>query len=291
MKKGIILAGGSGSRLQPLTFSVTKQLLPIHDKPMIYYPLSTLMELGVFNILLISTKEDKHLFQKLLGDGSNLGIKISYKTQAKPNGIAEGLIIAEKFVNGDPFVFILGDNLFVGSIGKKQFKKCLSKKLGATIFSYKVKDPERYGVVELDRYGNPLKIIEKPKKPISNQAITGLYFYDGNACKIAKDLNPSSRNELEISDVNKHYLKENLLTVIQLDKDVTWLDAGTINSLYEATNFVSALELRTGEKIACIEEIAYTNNKIDRHKLKTAIQRYGNSEYGTYLKNVLDKTN
>ena len=289
MKKGIILAGGSGSRLQPLTFSVTKQLLPIHDKPMIYYPLSTLMELGVFDILLISTNEDKHLFQKLFGDGSSLGIKISYETQAKPNGIAEGLIIAEKFINGDPFVFILGDNLFVGSIGKKQIKKSLSKKTGATIFSYKVKDPERYGVVELDKSGNPIKIIEKPPKPNSNQAITGLYFYDGNACKIAKKLNPSSRNELEISDVNKYYLKEKLLTVIQLDKDVTWLDAGTISSLYEATNFVSALELRTGEKIACIEEIAFANDKININQFKTAILRYGNSDYATYLKNILNK--
>lgn len=291
MKKGIILAGGSGSRLQPLTFSVTKQLLPIHDKPMIYYPLSTLMELGVFDILLISTNEDKHLFQKLFGDGSDLGIKISYETQAKPNGIAEGLIIAEKFISGDPFVFILGDNLFVGSIGKKQLKNSLSKKSGATIFSYKVKDPERYGVVELDETGKPIKIIEKPQKPNSNHAITGLYFYDGNACKIAKELFPSSRNELEISDVNKYYLEKKMLTVIQLDKEVTWLDAGTINSLYEATNFVSALELRTGEKIACIEEIAYANKKIDVSQLKTAITRYGKSDYATYLKNILNKAN
>ena len=291
MKKGIILAGGSGSRLLPLTFSVTKQLLPIHDKPMIYYPLSTLMDLGITDILLISTNEDKHLFQKLFGDGSGLGVKISYEIQAKPNGIAEGLIISEKFIDNDPFVFILGDNLFVGSIGKKQLKKSLSKKIGATIFSYKVKDPERYGVVEIDKSGNPIDIIEKPQKPNSNQAITGLYFYDSNACKIAKQLNPSSRNELEISDVNKYYLKEKLLTVIQLDKDVTWLDAGTINSLYEATNFVSALELRTGQKIGCIEEIAFTNNKIDINQLKNLIVKYGNSDYATYLKNILKEIN
>ncbi len=288
MTKGIILAGGSGSRLFPLTFSVTKQLLPIYDKPMIYYPLSNLLELGIDNILIISTDHDKPLFEKLLGDGSDLGVKISYKTQNKPNGIAEGLIIGEKFIDGDPFVFILGDNLFVGSFAKKLFKKRLFCKSGATIFTYSVKDPERYGVITLDDDDNPVEIVEKPKFSLSNHAITGLYFYDASACEIAKNLMPSSRNELEITDVNKFYLKKNMLSVIQLNDELTWLDAGTVSALYEASNFIAALEIRTGSKIGCIEEIAYSKNKINLKELTLTRKKYGSSEYGLYLQKLIN---
>ena len=289
MRKGIILAGGSGSRLSPLTFSVTKQLLPIHDKPMIYYPLSTLLELDLTEILIITTNEDKHQFQNLLGDGSSIGINISYETQDKPNGIAEGLIIAHKFLDNEPCVFILGDNLFVGSINPHNLKNKLSATEGATIFTYKVRDPERYGVVSINKKNEPIEIIEKPKNPISNHAITGLYLYDKHAYNIAKTLKPSNRNELEITDVNKYYLKNKMLSIIPIDEDITWLDAGTISSLYEATNFVSAIEKRTGKKIACIEEIAFTKKRINIDKLIKARTRYGKSEYGVYLQCIIDK--
>ena len=289
MRKGIILAGGSGSRLFPLTFSVTKQLLPIHDKPMIYYPLSTLLELDITEILIITTNHDKSQFQKLLGNGEALGISISYATQDKPNGIAEGLIIGEKFLNGESCVFILGDNLFLGSIDKKNLKNKLTAKEGATIFTYKVIDPERYGVVSFNKNNDPLEIIEKPENPLSNNAITGLYLFDKNAVDIAKKLKPSDRGELEITDVNKHYLKNKMLNIISIDKDVTWLDAGTISSLYEATNFVSTLELRTGIKIACIEEIAFTKKRIGIKDLIAARTRYGKSNYGKYLQDIINK--
>ncbi len=289
MRKGIILAGGSGSRLLPLTFSVTKQLLPIHDKPMIYYPLSTLLELNIAEILIITTNQDKHQFEKLLGDGSSIGANISYETQDKPNGIAEGLIIAREFLDNEPCVFILGDNLFIGSINSQNLKSKLSAREGATIFTYKVKDPERYGVVSINNKNEPINIIEKPENPISNHAITGLYLYDKQAHNIAKNLEPSDRNELEITDVNKYYLKNKNLSIISLDADVTWLDAGTISSLYEASNFVSAIEKRTGKKIACIEEIAFQQNRITIDGLIEARKKYGKSEYGAYLQNIIDK--
>ena len=288
MRKGIILAGGSGSRLYPLTLSVTKQLLPIHDKPMIFYPLSTLLELGIKEILIISMSKDKSLFQNLLGNGESLGVKISYKIQDKPNGIAEGLILADEFLSQESCVFILGDNLFVGSMQQEKFKQELDREKGATVFTYKVHDPERYGVVTLDTTGNPINIKEKPKNPKSNDAITGLYFYDGSASKIAKTLKPSLRGELEITDVNKKYLKNNLMFVKKLDDDVTWLDAGTINSLYEASNFVRAIEERTGKKIACLEEIALSKKFINPDKLQNRLHTYGSSEYGEYLKKILD---
>lgn len=289
MNKGIILAGGSGTRLYPLTFSVTKQLLPVHDKPMIYYPLSTLLELDITNILIITTSRDLIQFKNLLGDGQSLGINICYKIQNEPNGIAEGLIIAEDFLNNEPCAFILGDNLFIGAISQNNIKNQLKKNLGATIFSYKVNDPERYGIVSIDELNNPSKIIEKPKNSISNNAITGLYFYDQNASKIAKNLTPSKRNELEISDVNKYYLDNKILDVLPIDDHVTWLDAGTIDSLYEASNFVSALEKRTGNKIACIEEIQFRKKKINLSELKKARKRYGNSLYGSYLQKIINK--
>lgn len=289
MNKGVILAGGSGTRLFPLTFSVTKQLLPVHDKPMIYYPLSTLLELDITEILIITTKDSLKQFQNLLGNGHELGIRIDYEIQDRPNGIAEGIIIAEKFLNNESFVFILGDNLFIGSLLKLNQKKKFNINNGATIFSYNVYDPERYGIVSLDKMNNPIKIIEKPKQYVSDKAITGLYFYDKNAPKIAKNLSPSLRNELEITDVNKYYLKKNTLNVIPIDDYVTWLDAGTVNSLYEASNFVSAIEKRTGKKIGCIEEIQFNKNIINKKDLENIKKRYGNSEYGNYLQNIINK--
>ena len=290
MRKGIILAGGKGSRLYPLTFSVTKQLLPIYDKPMIFYPLSILLQLNIKEILIISTEQDQAQFKNLLGDGTNLGVVFSYETQKQPRGIAEGLIIAENFLSNSPCVFILGDNLFIGSIDQNKFKNEYLKTEGATIFTYKVKDPERYGVVTLDNEKKPLTIIEKPKNPKSNHAITGIYFYDNNVCKIAKSIKPSHRNELEITDVNKFYLEKKLLNVIALDDDTTWLDAGTIESLYESSDIVSAIEKRTGRKIACLEEIAFINKNITLKKLKEISVNYGSSEYGTYLKKIISNS-
>ncbi len=289
MQKGIILAGGSGSRLYPLTFSVTKQLLPIYDKPMIYYPLSILLELEIKEILLISTKQDQNQFKKLLGDGSNFGIKLFYEIQEKPNGIAEGLIIGEKFLSGSSCVFILGDNLFIGTGAKKIFKEELYKNDGSTIFTYRVKDPERYGIVSLDHNGNPLTITEKPSELISNLAITGIYFYDKNAPQVAKSLKPSERGELEITDINKYYLLNNSLKVVSLNGDITWLDAGTVSSLYEASNFVETLEKRTGKKVACLEEIALKTKKINEKTFINGRKKYGNSEYGLYLENIINK--
>ena len=289
MRKGIILAGGSGSRLYPLTFAVTKQLLPVHDKPMIYYPLSVLLDLDIKDVLIISTEQDKIQFQNLLGNGSNFGINLSYETQTKPNGIAEGLIIAEKFLSNKSCVFILGDNLFIGSIVKNKFKEELNKKNGATIFTYKVNDPERYGIVSLDMDGNPIKMVEKPQFLFSNNAITGMYFYDQNAVNIAKSLKPSERGELEITDVNKHYLEKKMLKVIPFDDEITWLDAGTINSLYEASNFIKKKKKRTGRKIACLEEIAFINKNINRDQLIKTRIKYGKSDYGLYLDKVISK--
>ena len=289
MRKGIILAGGTGSRLLPLTFCITKQLLPIHDKPMIFYPLATMMDLGVKEILIVTTEYDQPLFKKLLGNGQHLGINLFYKIQKKPNGIAEGLIIGEDFLSGDSSVFILGDNLFIGSINTEIVKKAFSNKYNTTIFTYAVTDPERYGVVTLDEQNQPLDIIEKPKIKVSNNAVTGLYFFDGNAPNLAKTLVPSGRNELEITDLNKIYLKNRLLKVLKLDNQITWLDAGTINSLYEATNFVSALERRTGKKIACIEEIAFLKKYINLDQLKKIRLRYDKSDYGSYIQNIINK--
>jgi len=289
MRKGIILAGGSGTRLFPITFSVTKQLLPIHDKPMIYYPLATLLELNVIEILIISTPKDQIQFKNLFGDGSDLGIKIFYEVQKNPNGIAEGLIIAEKFLNKKPCVLILGDNLFIGSFLKEKIKQELLKEEGATIFSYKVNDPQRYGIISVNKKGKPVQIIEKPKTFLSDKAITGIYFYDNKVLDIAKSLKPSKRNELEISDVNQYYLTNKTLRVIDLEDDITWLDAGTISSLYEASNFISTIERRTGKKIACIEEIVFSKKYITTNKLKKLAIKYKSSEYGLYLNEIIEK--
>lgn len=287
MRKGIILAGGKGSRLHPLTLTVTKQLLPVYDKPMIFYPLSVLLQLNLRDILIISTAKDQNQFKDLLGNGENFGVNISYEIQRKPKGIAEGLIIAEEFLNGDPCVFILGDNLFISSMEQNKFSENLSQTKGATIFTYKVKNPERYGVVTINN-NEPVSIIEKPQNSASNDAITGIYFYDNNASQIAKTIKPSYRNELEITDVNNIYLKEKLLNVRALDTHVTWLDAGTIESLYESSNIVSAIERRTGKKIACLEEIAFLNKNISLNKLKEISSVYGSSSYGNYLKNIVN---
>ena len=289
MRKGIILAGGKGTRLYPLTLTTTKQLLPIYDKPMIYYPLSILLNLKIQEILIITTERDQKQFKELFGNGSNLGIKICYEIQKEPKGIAEGLIIAEDFLNNNPCVFILGDNLFIGYLDQTKFYKEFIKTEGSTIFTYDVVDPERYGVISFDKNGQPSTIIEKPQNASSNKAITGLYFYDKNICQIAKSIKPSKRNELEITDVNKYYLKNKLLNVISLNEYVTWLDAGTVESLYEASNLVSAIEKRSGKKIACLEEIAFNNNNISLKKLQETSLQYGDSEYGNYLKDIVSK--
>jgi len=287
LRKGIILAGGKGSRLHPLTFSVTKQLLPVYDKPMIFYPFSVLLQLNVKDILIISTEKDQNQFKNLFGNGENYGVNISYEIQRTPKGIAEGLIIAEEFLAKDPCVFILGDNLFIGSMEQKRFSDVFFQTEGATIFTYKVNDPERYGVVTVDKSNKPISIIEKPQNSSSNHAITGIYFYDNNACKIAKSIKPSNRNELEITDVNNVYLKNKILNVKSLDTNITWLDAGTIDSLYESSNIVSAIEKRTGKKIACLEEIAFLNKNISLDKLKKISLSYGSSGYGDYLKKII----
>ena len=289
MRKGIILAGGTGSRLYPLTFSISKQLLPVYDKPMIFYPLSTLIEFNIKDILIITKPSDQLSFQKLLGDGSNFGVNLSYETQDNPKGIAEGLIIGEKFLSHEPSAFILGDNLFIGSIKNISLDYELKKKDGATIFTYKVKDPERYGVVTLNNLNLPINITEKPKLPTSNNAITGLYLYDGQASEIAKTIKPSYRGELEITDVNKHYLNQKKLSVSSIDNDVTWLDAGTIESLYDSSDLVATIEKRTGKKVACLEEIAFFKKNISIKKLENIRLQYGASDYGLYLQNIIDQ--
>ena len=288
MRKGIILAGGLGTRLSPLTLTVSKQLLPIHDKPMIYYSLTTLIQLGINDILIICKQDDISNFQKLFGNGSELGIKISFEIQNTPRGIAEGLIIAELFLSGNPCVFILGDNLFVGNLTKNKYQYILDKEDGACIFTYKVKNPHRYGILELDINNTIKKILEKPKFTKSNNAITGIYFYDKYASKIAKTLTPSKRNELEISDLNNTYLSNNKLSFEKLDGSITWLDAGTISSLYEASNLVKAIEQRTGSKIGCIEIASFEMNNIDLNQLKKLQIKLKNSEYGKNLQNFID---
>ena len=288
MRKGIILAGGLGTRLFPLTLTVSKQLLPIHDKPMIYYSLTTLIQLGINDILIICKQDDISNFQKLFGNGSELGIKISYEIQNTPRGIAEGLIIAEEFLSDNPCVFILGDNLFVGNLTKNRYQDLIDNVDGAYIFTYKVKNPQRYGILELDS-NNTMKILEKPKFTKSNNAITGIYFYDKYASRIAKTLAPSKRNELEISDLNNSYLSNNKLLFEKLDDNITWLDAGTISSFYEASNLVKAIEQRTGSKIGCIEIASFEMNNIDLNQLKKLQIKHKNSEYGKSLQNFIDK--
>lgn len=282
--RGIILAGGSGSRLHPMTLVTSKQLLPIYDKPMIYYPLSTLMLAGIKEILIITTPEDRPLFERLLGSGEQWGVTLSYATQPKPEGLAQAYIIGEEFVSGKSSALILGDNIFYGHGLVKNLREISAS--GATIFAYHVSDPERYGVVDFDKFDNALSIEEKPSFPKSNWAVTGLYFYDGNAAELVKGLRPSKRGELEITDLNKIYLEMGTLKVSRLGRGFVWLDTGTPESLIEAGEYVHAIEKRQGQKIACLEEISYRNGWIDVIALKQAATKFGKSSYGDYLRQI-----
>lgn len=284
--KGIILAGGAGSRLYPLSSVISKQLQSVYDKPMIYYPLSTLMLAKIKDILIISTPEDLPRFKDLLNDGSQWGIKLSYKEQPKPEGIAQAFIIGEKFIGSDPVVLILGDNLFYGPYNF--LRDALKRKNGATVFGYYVKDPERYGVAEFDRNGKAVSIEEKPKKPRSNYAITGLYVYDNRVVEISKNLKPSARGELEITDVNLEYLKRDKLYVEIVGRGIAWLDTGTHESLLEASQFVATLEKRQGLKFGCVEEVAWRMGFVDQEKFANLIQTIPDCPYKEYLLAILD---
>ncbi len=284
--KGIILAGGTGSRLYPVTTVVSKQLLPVFDKPMIYYPLSTLMLSGIKDILIISTPQDKPLFERLLGDGSQIGVRLSYLTQASPRGIADAFIVGRDFVGNEPVALVLGDNIFYGNGLAELLVNATTRRNGATVFGYVVKTPEQYGVIELDSSGRALSIEEKPKQPKSNVAVTGLYFYDNDVLKIAAELKPSARGELEITDVNKAYMERGDLYVQALGRGFAWLDTGTHSSLVEASNFVQVLEQRQGLRIACPEEIALRQGYISLEAFAALAQRAAKSSYGEYLKSV-----
>ncbi len=285
VKKGIILAGGTGTRLYPVTRAVCKQLLPVYDKPMIYYPLSTIMQMGIREICLISTAVDQAKFKSLLGDGSRYGIEIEYAIQEQPRGIAEAFIIADKFIGNDNVALILGDNIFYGTNVFVEAAKSFSG--GSTIFGYYVSHPERYGVVELGQNGQPVSIVEKPKKPKSHYAVTGLYIYDSNVVKIAKSLKPSSRSELEITDINNAYLREKKLEVKILERGAAWLDTGTHESMLEAGNFIETIEKRQGLKIGCIEEIALRMKYINRSQFNKLADELGQNSYRNYLELVL----
>ena len=285
--KGIILAGGSGTRLYPLTEVTSKQLLPVYDKPMIFYPLSTLMLAGIRDILIISTPRDLHNFEKLLGDGSEYGIRLSYKIQEKPNGLAEAFIIGEEFIGKDSVAMILGDNIFYGNGLSLNLKKAVDfTEHGAAVFGYYVDDPERFGIVEFNDKGEAVSIEEKPEHPKSNYCVTGLYFYDNSVVKYAKSLKPSKRGELEITDLNRIYLEEGRLNVITLGRGYAWLDTGTVDALSDATEFVKVIEKRQGVMISAIEEIAYKNGWISREKLLESADKYGKSSYGAHLMKV-----
>lgn len=285
--KGIILAGGTGTRLFPVTISTSKQLLAIYDKPLIYYPLSVLMLANIKDILIICTPKDKLNFKKLLSDGSQLGIKISYAEQDKPRGLADAFIVGEKFIGKSRVCLILGDNIFYGNDFVTNLKRAKNKKNGATIFCYAVSNPEDFGILKLNKNSKPLSIYEKPKKPKSNLAVTGLYFFDNNVTKIAKKVKPSKRGELEITDIIKEYLKKDKLDVEILGRGFAWLDTGTHEAMLSASKFVQIIEQRQGFKIACIEEIAYRKKWINKKKLLQTIKKFKNSEYGKYLNKQL----
>jgi glucose-1-phosphate thymidylyltransferase len=287
--KGIILAGGSGTRLYPLTKCLSKQLLPIYDKPTIYYPLSTLMLAGIRDILVISTPRDLPMIRELLGDGSQLGIQLSYAEQPNPEGIAQAFLIADKFISDSSVCLILGDNIFYGSELALKLEKAARMTEGAKIFAYHVQDPERYGVVEFDQSGKAISLEEKPKKPRSSWAVAGLYFYDSKVVQYAKDLKPSARGELEITDLNSRYLKEGRMSVDLMGRGVAWLDSGTYDSLIAASQFVQTIEQRQGLKVACIEEIALNKGFITEAQLRKCAEAYSKSPYGTYLLRVIEE--
>ena len=283
--KGIVLAGGTGTRLWPITISTSKQLLPIYNKPLIYYPISILMQAEIREILIITTPDDQESFRKLLGDGSAFGISISYATQVKPEGIAQAFLIAKEFIGGDEVALILGDNLFYGAGLENELPKQLANK-GAKIFTYQVSNPVDYGVLNLDKHGLPLSVEEKPKNPTSDLAITGLYFFDSKVVRYAETIIPSARGELEITGIMEKYIEDNDLDFIRLPLGVAWLDTGTPNSLSDASLFVRVLEERTGRKIACLEEIAHQNKWINDDQLQSRITYYGQSDYGRYLQTI-----
>ncbi len=287
--KGIILAGGSGTRLYPITKGISKQLLPVYDKPMIYYPISVLMLAGIRDILIITTPEDQSSFKRLLGDGSEFGISLQYEIQEKPDGLAQAFIIGEKFIDDDSVCLVLGDNIFWGQGFSPIIKKAASRITGATVFGYQVKDPERFGVVEFDQDQKAISIEEKPLQPKSNFAVTGLYFYDNRVVNIAKNVKPSARGELEITSINQTYLEMGDLDVELLGRGFAWLDTGTHESLLEAASFVETIEKRQGYKIACLEEIAWRNNWLTNEQLAVAANKMAKNSYGQYLFDLLNK--
>ena len=288
-RKGIILAGGSGTRLYPITRVISKQLLPVYDKPMIYYPLSTLMQAGIREILVITTPHEQAFFQQLLGDGSQWGIEISFAVQESPDGLAQAFLIGEEFIAGDPSCLILGDNIFHGAGLQKLLTRCMKRSEGSTVFGYWVRDPERYGVVEFDDSMRVLGLEEKPARPRSNYAVTGLYFYDERVCQFARDLKPSARGELEITDLNRCYLDDDSLHLERLGRGYAWLDTGTHESLQQASSFIETIEARQGLKVACPEEIAFLQGWIDRGRVLELAEPLRNSGYGEYLIQLLER--